>query len=70
MEYPELVEIKTRKRVLLGELVTFLTENNKMNLFGDDVQLRNVVNPRNNEATLDVIIIAVLEAILNEKRNL
>ena len=70
MEYPELVEIKTRKRVLLGDLVTFLTENNKMNLFGDDVQLRNVVNPRNNEATLDVIIIAVLEAILNEKRNL
>ena len=70
MEYPELVEIKTRKRVLLGDLVTFLTENNKMNLFGDDVQLRNVVNPGNNEATLDVIIIAVLEAILNEKRNL
>jgi hypothetical protein len=68
MEYPELVQIKTRKRVLLGDLVTFLTENNKMNLFGDDVQLRNVLNPRNNEATLDVIIIAVLEAILNEMK--
>jgi hypothetical protein len=68
MEQPELLQIKMRKRMLLGDLIMFLTENNKMNLFGDDVQLRNVVNPENNEATLDGIITTVLAAILEEMR--